>query len=81
MRIRGATAAMILAVTLTACNDDGGDSGAGAQSTSEAPGAAETEPSTADQGDASADTAAIEETVQGIIAATQRRTPRRSLRS
>ena len=71
MRIRGATAAMILAVTLTACDDDGSDSGDGAQSTSEAPGAAETGPSTAGQGDASADTAAIEDTVQGIIAATQ----------
>src|SRR5688572_25054795 len=39
--------------------------------TSEAPGAAVTEPSAAGQGDATADAAAIEETVQGIIAATQ----------
>ena len=29
MMIRGATAAMILAVTLSACNDDGADGGDG----------------------------------------------------
>ena len=78
MRVTGATAAMILALTLTACSDDGGD---GEQATSAPPGSAETKPSAADQGDASATRRRSKRRYKGSSQPRRRMTPRHSLRS